>query len=204
MTAHVITDGESILFRYSSFEARIFSKALVGLGVNVSLGNSNFDNGVYRIIPEIDETSFDPRYQTLGSRIEVIEAGQVRVNHPVTDKNLTVYIQERIAETYQIAKTKLDEQSPGYSDVEVATWPAMQADIVAYNADSTVVGPTMQAVIDQGTNTAAGLSALLTPKINYQGAVITARNTHVGALLALTTLVDVANYDINAGWPAEV
>lgn len=92
---------------------------------------------------------------------------------------------DAIAQIYGAVKSKLDEQSEGYSATEVATWPALQAEIAQYNADETI-GPAMQAVIARGRLSADGLSALLTPKINYQNLLLAKRDDGVERISAIT------------------
>lgn len=107
----------------------------------------------------------------------------------------------KIEAVYSICQQRLDALSAGYAQSEIATWPAMRAEIVRYNADGSV-GPTMQAVIDLGRHTAQTLAAALTPRIGYQTACLANREAHVLALLAYKLVDQIDAHDINAGWPA--
>ena len=115
-------------------------------------------------------------------------ADQIRYNQILTEFKST-----EIAKAYANCKAILDEQSAGYSSVEIAAWPVMQTEVIGYNSSNTV-GPTMQAIIARGRHTAESLSAMLTPKIAAQNAALQERDSRVELITGLSDPTAVAEY----------
>lgn len=150
------------------------------------------------IYPIVGEPILLP-WQSKENPVYSFTATGATVSYTVTDLSLEAYKQQRVSEVYTACKTILDSNSDWYAQVEIAQFPALQAEVTQYNVDGTV-GSSMQTVISRGRHTAATLSLLLTPKIAIQNAALAARDTHVAAILALTTHQAVADYDITTNW----
>lgn len=110
---------------------------------------------------------------------------------------LADYKNARLFEAYARCKTEIDAASAWYSVAEIAEFPALQDEIIAYQANSAVVGPIMAAIIARGRHTAASLAATLLPKMTTQAEWLAWRDAHVAAILALTTHEAVAAYVID-------
>jgi len=142
----------------------------------------------------------DGRYVTESNPVYTIAGTGVELLYTLTQKDLLVYKQDVIAQVYKKAKQLLDAQAEGYSLPEIATWPTMQAEILAYNANNTVIGATMQSVISEGLHTAASLAALLTPRISLQQNILVNRATLTNAIDTAVDHAAVAAVDITVGW----
>ena len=118
-----------------------------------------------------------------------INAENVTATH--TAMPLADYKQQVIKGTYAAAKALLDAQAEGYSTVEIADWPAIQADVAAYNLDNTNVGVAMQVAADSSAYDVAGLAAMITPLIAYKVAVQADRKAQVVAIMAAATHSEV-------------
>jgi len=153
--------------------------------------------GLYPVVETLPVS--DERYQTCAP-IYTINADHVALTYDVTERTLADVQQAKIAEVYAHCRSILDAASAGYSPVEIASFPALQHEIISYSANA-VTGPYMQSVINRGRHTADSLSAALTPKIALEQAALTARDNHVAAILALKTPLAVADYDTAMGWP---
>jgi len=99
-----------------------------------------------------------------------------------------------ISKIYESVKSRIDQHSAGYSAAEIATFPALQSEIIEFNV-SGLVGASMQDVIDRGRLTVQQLSDMLTPKITLQKALIAQRDVEVSLIQAETdwTLIDTAS-----------
>lgn len=150
-----------------------------------------------RLYPVVETLpDFDDRYQTC-EPIYTLSAESVSLTYAVTDIALISLKQAAIAKAYRQCAGILDEQSKGYSVVEIATFPLIQAEILAFNATGSV-GDMMQAVINRHHHSAQSLSDLLMPKITIQAEALLARDNHVVAIMALNSGLDVADYvDLN-------
>lgn len=157
-------------------------------------------HGLYPVV-SMPPPPFDARWQT-ATPLFAVAADHVVLHYAIGTRPVNDVRSERIDEAYDRCRAILDGLSSGYAHAEIATWPAMQAEIAAYNADPTQVGPTMQAVIARGRHTAASMAAVLTPKMAIQSAALAARDAHVAAIQALTTAQAIGEYDITTGWPA--
>jgi hypothetical protein len=154
--------------------------------------------GLYAVVESVP-AGFNPDYQ-MAAPVYVVGENTVAIEYIVTDMPLAQLQQARIGAVYAHAKSLLDAASAGYSAAEIATFPMLQAEVLHYNASNVTIGPMMQAVIDRGRHTAATLAALLTPKINMQAAVLSARDAHVEAIMSLSSPAAVANYAVTDGW----
>jgi len=121
-------------------------------------------------------------YHTFVSRDYVIEADHVTMqnNHVLMD--LAEYKERKIAAAYQAANNRLDTLVEGYSQLEVAIWPMIQADVLDFTATA-VVGSYMQAAIDTSGYTAQGLADLLLPRFAEQAAIMATRKIAVEAIM---------------------
>ena len=151
-------------------------------------------DGTTMYYPVIEANTFDPAYQYGWPHYSVNE-GSVTVIYTIMDKDINGLKTEKISQIYEAVAGKLNSLTQGYSSAEIATWPLLQADIVKFNVDATI-GSYMAQVIAQGVHSAAGLSAILTPKITLQNTLLTARGKLVNEVNALTTPKDVAEYKI--------
>ena len=130
-------------------------------------------------------------WQTKSLPVYTFSATEATVTYTVADTLLTDYKQQAIAKVYAAAKALLDAQAEGYSAVEVADWPAIQADVAAYNLDNTNIGVAMQAAADSSAYDIAGLSAMITPLIAYKAEVQADRKAKVVAIMAAATHSEV-------------
>ena len=103
---------------------------------------------------------------------------------------LADYKLQEVDAAYRVANRALDALVAGYSQLEVATWPAIQADILAYGVDGTV-GAAMQGAIDSSGYDAAGLAALILPRIQQQADIYVDRKAQVVAIMAAATHSEV-------------
>jgi len=123
--------------------------------------------------------------------------------------DLQAYARKQVASAYQRTKELLDAQAEGYSQAEIAMWPAIQADVIAYSLDESV-GPSLQASVDTSAYTVAELAAMLAPRIALQIAVLANRKAMVEAITlaaSTDTTIDaaaahkaVAAINLNTGW----
>jgi len=154
----------------------------------------------YGFYPIVDNTpAFDGRYVSKTTPAYTVGVDAVVLTHALKTKDILAYKQKVIAAVYTKAKTLLDLQASGYSFAEIATWPAIQADVVAYNA-TTVVGAALQAAADASAYDVAGIAALLTPRIAVQASILANRKALVEAINAAVDLQAVADVDITVGW----
>jgi len=134
--------------------------------------------GVY---PLVETQTIEP-WQSKSLPVYEYTATECSVTYTLTDKPLEIYKQEKIAAAYQAANNQLDSLVQGYSQLEVATWPMIQADVLAFTA-SAVIGQYMQAAIDTSGYTAQGLADLLLPRFAEQAAILATRKTTVEAIM---------------------
>lgn len=126
------------------------------------------------------------------------DAVSATVTYP--KKTLEQLQSDKIEKVYYLAKQLLDKEIIGRSLVEIATWPLLKEDIRQYNVNQNI-GPYMQKALDTSQYDAQGLSAYLTPKINFESDVLTVRKTHTQAILSKVNKDDILAYVIEAGWP---
>lgn len=199
---YVITDGTQTFFRPAEFDPQLFQRWLQQLGVNVTLANPNFNNGTYKILTHIDNTpTIDARFQRRGDKTETFFADRVECSHAIVEKLIGDYKKQRIDEVYDRAAELLDAQTGRRSVVEIADWPLLKADIKQFQIDNTI-GAMLQQAADRSNYDVPGLVAEFAPRIGYENNVIIKRSQHTAAIQALTTHIDVADYDIGAGWPS--
>ena len=103
---------------------------------------------------------------------------------------LADYKKQEVNKVYASANVELDALVAGYSQLEVATWPAIQADILAYGVDGTV-GTAMQGAVGSSGYDAAGLAALILPRIQQQADIYVDRKAQVVAIMAAATHSEV-------------
>ena len=162
-------------------------------GANISNFNLMSDSEVkaYGFLPVVDTTpAFVAAYNTLSLPAYTIEADQVTLLYTVTQKDILEYKQEKIAAAYQAANNQLDTLVQGYSQLEVATWPMIQADVLAFETTG-VIGSYMQAAIDTSGYSAQGLADLLLPRFAEQATILAARKTAVEAIMLAGTHSEV-------------
>ena len=142
-------------------------------------------------LPITDETvPYDNKYMSLGAPAYAVGEDNVVLTHPIITMDLLMYKQQKIAQAYEAANKALDALVAGYSQLEVATWPAIQADILAYDATGTV-GAAMQGAIDSSGYDAADLAALILPRIQQQADIYVDRKAQVVAIMAAATHSEV-------------
>ena len=111
-----------------------------------------------------------------------------------TEVNATTPLEEykvrKISALYADKNRQLDALVAGYSQLEIATWPAIQADVLAYGSGG-VVGIAMQAAIDTSGYDAQSLEALLLPRIQAQATILAERKAEATAIMAAATHVEV-------------
>lgn len=112
--------------------------------------------------------------------------------------------QARIAEAYQVAGRKIDALTDGYSVGEISAWSRLEDEARNYNAAATI-GPIMQQELDAGSpRTANELAERIIEKADAFNAararVVTRRQAHKQALEQLSTVEELLDYDVSAGW----
>ena len=111
-----------------------------------------------------------------------------------TEVSATIPLEEykvrKVSALYEDKNRQLDALVEGYSQLEIATWPAIQADILQYGIDSSV-GVAMQQAIDTSGYDAPSLEALLLPRIQAQATIYTARKAEATAIMAAGTHLEV-------------
>jgi hypothetical protein len=89
---------------------------------------------------------------------------------------------------------------------EMAGWPILRAEAMAYNADSTASCPAMTTEAQMRGCTVRELAAKVsgnTQRFDALRAAIAGNSgKHRDAVMALLTFAEVAAYDISSGWPA--
>lgn len=136
--------------------------------------------------------TFDARYQTIEPDY-ILNTDHVLLVYVVNNIPLDELKQTAIKKAYAKCAATLDAQTVGYSQVEVATFPLIQAEIVAFNAAGEV-GAMMQAIISRGRHTGETLSALLTPKIVIQQEALNNRDDNVSAILVMSYAPVLADF----------
>lgn len=145
----------------------------------------------YGYYPLEDQTPvFDARFNTAVLPTYTVLAAKVTVAYAVVESPLETYKQQEIAKAYAAANSQLDQLVEGYSQLEVATWPAIQADVLAYGT-SGLVGAHMQRAIDSSGYDAEGLEALLLPRIQQQATILARRKADAEAIMAALTHAEV-------------
>jgi hypothetical protein len=103
------------------------------------------------------------------------------------------------------AKTVFDKAVAGTSAAEMAGWPILRAEAIAYNANAAASCPAMTAEAAQRGITLAALAVKVTGNANHfdglRAAVAGNSGKHRDALAALTTFDAVLAYDFRTGWP---
>ena len=130
------------------------------------------------------------KWQARHTPVYVFSATKATVTYTVTDMPLADYKKQEVDRVYKAANKALDALVAGYSQLEVATWPAIQADILAYDATGTV-GAAMQGAIDSSGYDAADLAALILPRIQQQADIYVDRKAQVVAIMAAATHAEV-------------
>ena len=134
------------------------------------------------VFPVADTLALEA-WQTKSLPVYTFSATEATVTYTVADTLLADYKQQAIQKVYQAAKQEMDAQTIGYSLAEVATWPAIQADVIAYNA-TTAIGAALQQAADTSAYTVAEVAAIITPKIAVQIAALSKRATLVTSINA--------------------
>jgi len=142
----------------------------------------------------------DPRVSRVSGEECVCNGTEVVVRCAVEPIPLAELVRDRIAEAYDVCRTKLDAQAAGYSAAEIAEWPALRAEVRQYAANKET-GAYMQAAISRGRHTPETLFGLLWPKVQAYDAALAQREGHVLALMAMTDPLEVATYQIIAAPP---
>jgi len=139
-------------------------------------------------------------WQQRGPDLYAISGITVVVTADLTDLPILDFKQTSIKKVYEKAKQLLDIQAEGYGLAEIAAWPAIQADVVAYNLDNTTIGSALQTAAGASSYDAAGIAALITPRIAVQSDVLANRKALVEAISTALDHQAVAGIDITAGW----
>ena len=135
------------------------------------------------IYPLIDASVVPEAWQEFVDSTYVVSENEVTVTNNYSSLSLAAYKQRKIAALYEDKNNQLDALVEGYSQLEVATWPAIQADVLQFGVDASV-GAAMQVAIDTSGYDAQGLSDLLLPRIQAQATIYAARKTEAGAIMA--------------------
>lgn len=161
---------------------------------------SDLELKAHGFLPVLDDTpAYDSDSVGLGAPAYTVGAASVSMTHALVPLTLEQYRQKKIALVYGTVKALLNAQAEGYSQAEIATWPALQADVVAYNLDTNVIGAALQAASDTSAYTVVQIAAILTPRIAVQVSALASRKAIVAALNAATTIPEVAAVDITTG-----
>ena len=142
------------------------------------------------IYPLVDNSPTPEKWQEFIDSTYVIGAAAVTVTNNYSSLSLDAYKQRKIDALYEDKNSQLDQLVAGYSQLEVATWPAIQADILQYGIDATV-GAAMQGAIDTSGYDAPSLEALLLPRIQQQATILSDRKTQAEAIMAAGTHLEV-------------
>lgn len=196
---------------YAKVESGIVTEFPVALPKSIKQDNGqwlcNFDNadkatsanlGYYELI-EVKPT-FNDAFEYLGDPVLTVGIDDVTATYPVITKSLDDYKKEAMTSVYAKAKQLMDEQSEGYSQAEIATWPQIQQDVMAYNADNAVIGVALQNAVNHSAYTAAELSTILTPRIASQNHIMDRRAQLVSLIRSATDHLSISALDIDSGW----
>lgn len=137
--------------------------------------------------------AFDNRLSYLGEPTYTVESDRITVEYELHDYSLAELKKRAITAAYAECENTLNQYSQGYSMAEIATFPAMQTEILTY-LETGVVGVGMQGVINRRRHTAESLTAVLMPKITAQQTALLERDNHVSVIMSLETCLDVVNY----------
>ena len=134
------------------------------------------------VFPVVEAQTLDA-WQSKSLPMYAFSATEATVTYTLVGQPLADYKKQAIQKVYQASKQEMDAQTLGYSQAEVATWPAIQADVIAYNA-TTAIGAALQQAADTSAYTVAEVAAIITPKIAVQVAALTKRATLVTSINA--------------------
>ena len=135
------------------------------------------------IYPLVDNSPAPAAWELFDSAAYSVGADVVTLTNSYSVIPLADYKQQAIQKVYQQSKQVMDAQTVGYSQAEIATWPAIQADVIAYNA-TTAIGAALQQAADTSAYSVAEVSAIITPKIAVQIAALSKRATLVTSINA--------------------
>ncbi len=154
--------------------------------------------GYYEVIE--DKPVINEAFEELGDPVFVVGSNEVTATYPALTKPLEDYRKEVLTAVYSRAKEIMDGLSAGYSQAEIATWPQIQQDVMAYNADNAVIGVALQNAVNHSAYTAAELSTILTPRIASQNHIMDRRAQLVSLIRSATDHLSISALDIDSGW----
>lgn len=112
----------------------------------------------------------------------------------------------RCAEVVALAGDYFKRATASVTPEEMAGWPILRSEALAYNADQTASCPAMTAEAQNRGCTVATLAAKVTANMNYfdplRAQIAGNSGKHRDAINALADFASVASYDYSTGWPA--
>jgi len=148
----------------------------------ISNFNKLTDVAAYGYYLIVDQRQVPEAWQERVNVVNSVVGNTVEVTCDLADTPLEGYKAQKITKAYANANNQLDSLVEGYSQLEVATWPMIQADVLAFTATA-VIGSYMQAAIDTSGYSAQGLADLLLPRFAEQAVILATRKTAVEAIM---------------------
>jgi len=152
------------------------------------------------IFPLVDNSPTVRPYDDYIDSVYTINEDFVELVNNYVVRDLALYKKQRIGIAYNTAKELINSQSEGYALAEIATWPAIQSEVLVYNVDSTDIGAALQSAADSSAYSVAELSSMLTPRITLQMSIIANRAALVSAINGAADHAAAALVNINNGW----
>lgn len=119
---------------------------------------------------------------------------KVIVVYQLTDYTLSELKTKAIQLAYQKCADTLSKLTTGYSIPEIAKFPLLQEEILAYITDNNVIGPKMTEIINFGLYNASTLKDLLYPKIVAEQIAYQERSNKVIAINNAVNPTDLLPY----------
>jgi hypothetical protein len=110
-----------------------------------------------------------------------------------------------VARVNAIAKQQFDKAIAGYSSAEVAGWPILRAEAIAYNADASASVPAITQEAQERGVTVAELVAKVTANAatfdTLRATIAGTSGRHRDAIANAADFAELLAYDFTAGWP---
>lgn len=146
--------------------------------------------GLYRVVEFA--LDYDERIQK-AEPVWTVTDSVVELTYNISMLPIDLVKQAYIDKAYRKSQAELNKITEGYSAIEIATFPILQAEVKNYNKTG-VVGPTLeQAVIDSRIHTLESLVALITNKIAIQSYILEQRNEVVARIKNAVTHSEIVN-----------
>jgi hypothetical protein len=170
-----VVDGEVVGKPFTLPENYITDTGEVVMNVRLLTFPEKRRYGLYPVTQYV--TAYNEEIQQ-STPLYTIRKTSVELRYEITNISLDDLRSRAATAIYGRCAATLNAQAVGYSVVEIASFPIIQAEIRRYKLTGNL-GPAMQAVIQRGRHTAETLCALLEPKIRIQEWALATRDADI-------------------------